>query len=95
MTTIDLTTMMTQELRAALRKANAQFAKQPNAQNWNDTELAMLAWQQWNYAMKTRRLDINALDIAREALFIPGDTHRMLTVVVTEVTGMTPAELLK
>ena len=93
--TVSLTATLTQALRVALRKANSQFAKQPNAQNWDDVQLAMLAWQQWDYAMATSRTDIHTSDIAEEALFIPGDTVRMMTVVVTEVTGMTPREILR
>jgi hypothetical protein len=84
---------LTQTLRLTLARSQAEFQKNPNATNWNRTQLLMLAWQQWHRAINSpaaRRWDVEGI----AAVALGATEVAMPELVVRSITGRAPCEIL-
>jgi hypothetical protein len=86
---------LTQVLRLRLKSAQADFAKNSNANNWDRTLCVMLAWQQWSYATRTadrhHRWDLEG--IATRAL--SDRDANVCDIVVRGITGQSTRDILR
>jgi len=86
-----LNTVLTTFALPALKHAQKQFAKEPNAQHWTDCLKAMMVYQQLEYALR-------GISVDREKLMFDLESNplgRWPDVICRATVGMTCADAIK